>query len=51
MEITFVAACLVVASILVLVAVVQMILVGARLRAMHQEMIDLHETLKRKHQL
>lgn len=47
MEITFVAACLVIGSALALVVVVQLGLIAARLRAMHQEMIDTHETLKR----
>jgi len=36
------------ASVLVLVVSIQLFLIGKRLSAMHQEMIDTHETLKNK---
>ncbi len=48
MDFNIFAAALTLAAILVLVVVVQLVLIGARMRAMHQEMIDMHETLKNK---
>jgi len=48
MTLDLLAVALFLASALVLVAVIQLFLIGSRLRAMHQEMIDTHETLKAK---
>ena len=48
MTLDLLAVALLFASALVLVAVVQLVMIGSRLRSMHQEMIDTHETLKSK---
>lgn len=47
MTLELVSAALIIASVLALVVVVQLTLIAARLRSIHQEMIDTHETLKR----
>lgn len=51
MTLELTAAAILILAALALVSVIMLFLLGSRLKAMHQEMIDTHETLKRKHQL